>query len=141
MNSRNEQSIPILSDDCEVKGSLDVKYFEPVFIIEEITDPAEIARSRAQHARAKRNSDWLQSHWLELIDRARGRFIAVAGQEAYIADKSAEAWDAAWSAHPDDDGAIGKYVSPAVGPRIYSPRSCILPTASYQTPASPGGAE
>lgn len=31
-------------------------------IVEEITDPVEIARIHAQHAQAQRNGAWLENH-------------------------------------------------------------------------------
>ena len=98
---------------------------QPRFIIEEVTDPVQIARSRAQFERARRNSDWLQAHWPELRPRARGRFIAVAGQEAFIADTSEEARNMASAAHPEDNGMLVQYVLPGEGPRIYGNRWCI----------------
>ena len=66
------------------------------YVIEEVTDPAEIVRSREQDAQHKRNSDWLQAHWSDVLPQARQKFLAVAGQEAYIADTAEEAW--AWTA-------------------------------------------
>ena len=95
---------------------------QPQFVIEEVTDPAEIARCRAQDERHKRNSDWLQAHWADLLPQARGKFLAVAGQQAYIADTPQEAWAKAKTAHPDDDGAFGQFVFPQEGPRIYANR-------------------
>jgi hypothetical protein len=86
--------------------------------VEEIDDPAQIARGRAQDERAKRNSDWLQAHWSELLPQVRGRFVAVAGQEAFLADTPGEAWRRARAVHPEDDGVIGQYVFPHGGPRI-----------------------
>ena len=95
---------------------------EPRFIIEEVVDPEEIVRSRVQRERARRNSDWLQAHWPEIVPRARGRFLAVAGQEAFIADSMEEAWALAMAAHPEDTGAHLQYVIPERGPRIYADR-------------------
>jgi hypothetical protein len=95
---------------------------EPQLTIAEVNDPAEIARGRTQHERAKRNSDWLQAHWAVLLPQVRGRFVAVAGQEAFIADTPGEAWRMARAAHPEDDGAISQYVYPEGGPRIYAYR-------------------
>src|SRR5687767_7876061 len=89
---------------------------------EEVTDPAEIARNRAQDERARRNSDWLEAHWPELLPQALGKFVAVAGQEAFISDTSEDAWAKAKAAHPDDDGAFCQYVWPSKGPRIYAHR-------------------
>ena len=85
-------------------------------------DPERLAQIHAQHQRAKRNSDWLQAHWGDVLPQARGRFLAVAGQEAFIADTHAQAWSMAKAAHPDDDGALSQYVPVARGPRIYANR-------------------
>lgn len=89
-------------------------------IIEDVTDPEEIRRFRVQNERARRNSEWLQTHWPELVQRARGRHVAVAGQEAFIADTADEAYALAAAAHPDDDGLLLKYVRVEQGPRIYA---------------------
>ena len=95
---------------------------EPIFQIEEINDPVEVARCKAQDERGRRNSDWLQAHWPDLLPQARGKFVAVAGQEAFIADTHEEAWARARKAHPEDDGALSQYVFPGKGPRIYACR-------------------
>jgi hypothetical protein len=92
------------------------------FILEEVTDPTEIARSRAQDERARQNAAWLQAHWADVLPRARGRFLAVAGQEAFLGDTPEEAWALARAAHPEDDGAISQYVPSQGGPRIYGHR-------------------
>lgn len=94
----------------------------PPITIEEVTDPAEVARSRAQDERARRNSDWLQAHWADLLPQARGKFIAVAGQEAFIANTAEEAWAWADRVHPDDNGAMVRFVRLGRGPRIYANR-------------------
>jgi hypothetical protein len=91
-------------------------------ILEEVTDPAEIARSRAQFARARRNLEWLEGHWADVLPAARGKHLAVAGQEAFIADTPEEAWAWARTNHPEDDGAFVQYVIPEKGPRIYANR-------------------
>jgi hypothetical protein len=92
----------------------------PRVTIEEVTDPVEITRSRAQDERARRNSHWLAAHWSDLLPQARGRVVAVAGEEAFIADTAEEAWAAARAAHPQDDGVIVQYVRRTTGPRIYA---------------------
>ena len=95
---------------------------EQRFIIEEVDDPQLAERLRRQVERARRNEAWLQAHWPELWPRARGRHIAVASQEAFIADTPDEAWAMAMAVHPDDDGALLQYVIPHEGPRIYADR-------------------
>lgn len=93
---------------------------EPQFTIEEVTDPVEIARFRAQDERHKRNSDWLQAHWPDLLPQARGKFVAVAGQQAFLAHTPEEAWSLAKATFPEDDGVFCQYVFPEPGPRIYA---------------------
>jgi|GEM_PF-707857 len=91
-------------------------------LIEEVSDAAEIARCQAQHERAQRNTEWLQAHWADLLPQARGKFLAVAGQEAFLADSAGAAWAWVEARHPEDDGAIVCYVRPQRGPRIYESR-------------------
>ena len=95
---------------------------EPQVVVDTFDDPAERARSEAQFERFRRNSDWLQQHWSDLLPAARGRFVAVAGQQAFVADTSEEAWAKARAAHPDDDGAFSQYIPPHTGPRAYANR-------------------
>ena len=93
---------------------------EPTFIIEEISDPLEIARARAQDERHRRNSDWLHRHWDDVLPQARGKFLAIAGQEPYIAATPEAAWAWVATTHPEDDGAIVQYIRPEIGPRVYA---------------------
>ena len=98
---------------------------EPTCIIEEVYDPNVVARAHAQDARHRQNSEWLQTHWADVLPQARGKFLAVAGQEPFIADTPAAA--GAWvdATHPEDDGAIVQYIRPDTGPRIYADRRCM----------------
>jgi len=94
--------------------------FEPGITIEAVTDPAELVRHQAHRERADRNCAWLETHWAELLPRALGKHIAVAGQEVFVADTHEQAWALARAAHPEDTGAISQYVRPERGPRIYA---------------------
>jgi hypothetical protein len=93
---------------------------EPQLVVEEVTDPAQVVRSQVQFERFRANSAWLQSHWNDVLPQARGKFLAVAGQAAFIADTAEEAWAKAKASHPEDDGAFSQYVLPQSGPRIYA---------------------
>ncbi|HET6883558.1 MAG TPA: hypothetical protein VFI31_25625 [Pirellulales bacterium] len=95
---------------------------EPRLTIEEVRDPDEAARSGVQFERGRQNSQWLAAHWHELLPGARGRFVAVAGQEAFVADSADEAWASAKQRHPEDDGAFVQYVFTTSGPRAYANR-------------------
>lgn len=92
---------------------------EPAYTIEEVSEPNEVRRARAQAARHHLNSEWLQSHWSDVLPQARGKFLAVAGQEPFIADTPAEAWAWVDTTHPEDNGAIVRYIRTTAGPRIY----------------------
>jgi hypothetical protein len=95
---------------------------QPSLIVEEVNDAAELARFRAQHERFFRNAAWLDLHWNDVTPAAFGKFIAVAGEEAFIADSSREAWAWARDRHPEDPGPLVEYVLPPRGPRIYANR-------------------
>ncbi len=99
--------------------------FGPFTITE--TDPVDCESFNRQHDQAVCNSLWLSSHWPDLLPAALGKFVAVAGQEAFIADTSEEACARAEAAHPDDKGLLIKYVSPAKGPRIYAVGRLLAP--------------
>ena len=73
-----------------------------------------------QLQRAQLNRDWLEAHWSELLPSARGKFLAVAGQQAFVADTPEEAWNMAEAAFPDDDGAFVQFVRSLEGPRFYA---------------------
>jgi hypothetical protein len=93
---------------------------EPELILEECNDPLEVARMQATMERLRRNSDWLQAHWPALLPQARGKLVAVAGQEAFVADSINQAWAWVDATHPEDDGAFVRYVPTEEGPRIYA---------------------
>lgn len=91
-------------------------------ILTSIEDPELVAQARAQLERGRRNEAWLSAHWPELLPNALGRHVAVAGLQAFVADTAEEAWAQAKAAHPNDDGAIMRYVFPDNHPRIYATR-------------------
>jgi hypothetical protein len=100
----------------------DTKTRTPRFVIEEVNDPAEAARCQTQMERFRRNRDWLQTHWADFLPQARGKILAIAGQEGFVADTPAEAWEWVARTHPEDDGAFVRYVRAAQGPRVYANR-------------------
>jgi hypothetical protein len=95
---------------------------QPLVAVQEVDDPAEVAPRLQQRERARRNSKWLQSHWPMLLPRAVGKFLVVAGEEAFIADTPKDAWAQAKATHPEDNGAFLRYVPSEKGPRIYANR-------------------
>jgi hypothetical protein len=98
-------------------------------VVEEVNDPAEVARFTAQYEQAERNRLWLEDHWPDLLPGALGKFVAVAGQEAFVADDPVAAREAAVAAHPQDRGVLVQFVRPEKGPRIYAARRSMVPVS------------
>ncbi|MBY0527370.1 MAG: hypothetical protein K2R98_28500 [Gemmataceae bacterium] len=94
----------------------------PKYVIEEVNDPEYVARFKASMAQFKANLDWLQAHWGDLLPQARGKYVAVAGREAFIADTAKEAYDWADTAHPYDEGAWVTHVRRTPGYNAYANR-------------------
>jgi hypothetical protein len=86
--------------------------------IEECGDAQLEARLSAQHEQAERNWLWLQDHWDDLLPQAAGKFVAVAGEEAFLADDASMARSQAVEAHPADKGVIVQFVRAEKGPQI-----------------------
>jgi hypothetical protein len=91
-------------------------------VMEEVTDPKEIAAFKARWEQAQRNSDWLQAHAHEIYTRYRGKFVVVAGEELFIGATPEEALSMAKAAHPEDEGRIIRYIYPKKMARIYANR-------------------
>jgi hypothetical protein len=92
----------------------------PLIIMEEVTDPKELAKAQAQRERFDRNSAWLQAHALEIYARHRGKCICIAGEELFAADTPEEALALAKAAHPEDNGAFLRYLPREKMARIYA---------------------
>lgn len=90
--------------------------------VEEVNDPAESARFNSVYERLRLNANWLEAHWDALLPQAFGKFLAIAGQEAFISNSAEEAWNWAATKHPEDNGALVEFVLPAGGPRFYANR-------------------
>ncbi len=90
-------------------------------ILEEVTNPEELAQARAQRQRANRNAAWLQAHAAEVY-RHRGKHFCIAGEELFLAGTAEEAIAMARRAHPDDDGFFVRYIPIEKVARIYAYR-------------------
>ncbi len=89
-------------------------------VMEEITDPDELAKARAQRERFDRNTAWLQTHAAEVYRRYRGKCICIAGEELFVADSPEQAQALAAAAHPEDDGRFLRYIPREKIDRIYA---------------------
>jgi hypothetical protein len=89
-------------------------------VMEEVSDPGELAKARAQRERFDRNVAWLQARASEVYTRYRGKCICVAGEELFVADTPEEALALATTAHPEDDGSFLRYIPREKLDRIYA---------------------
>jgi len=92
----------------------------PLITMEEVTDPEELAKARAQHERFDRNWAWFQAHTSEVYARYRGKCICIAGEELFVADTPEEVLALATAAHPKDDGRFVHYIPREKAARIYA---------------------
>lgn len=95
---------------------------QPSIIMEEVTDPEELARSQAWRARADRNAAWLQAHAAEIYPHYRGKFVCIAGEELFVGDTASEVLALARAAHPKDDAFFLRYIPRDKVARIYADR-------------------
>lgn len=90
--------------------------------IEEVIAPDAVEAARVRAEQGSRNAGWLENHWGDLLPRARGKFVAVAGGEGIVAETVQAAWNWVDENHPGDAGAFVQYVPSIQGPRIYANR-------------------
>lgn len=82
----------------------------PPLVMEEVNDPAELAKARAQNEQFQRNFAWFEAHAAELFANYRGHCICIAGAELFAADTPEEALALSVAAHPEDAGRFLHYI-------------------------------
>ena len=93
---------------------------ENPIVMELVTDPAELAKARAQDERFERNWAWWEAHSAEAYALHRGKVVCISGQELFVADSTADVLVQAEAAHPDDDGRFTCYIPRERAYRIYA---------------------
>lgn len=88
-------------------------------VLEEVTDPAQLAEAQARRQRLERNWAWFEAHATEIYTQHRGKCICIAGEELFVADTAEEVLALANTAHPDDDGRFTRYIPREKAARIY----------------------
>jgi hypothetical protein len=91
----------------------------PTIVMEEVTDPQELAKARAQRERFDRNFAWLQAHAAEIYSQYRGECICIAGEALFAARTPEEALALGQAAHPEDDGSFVLYIPRERLVRVY----------------------
>jgi hypothetical protein len=88
-------------------------------VIEAETDPVELARAKARAEHFERNWSWMEAHASEVYSH-RGKVIAIAGEELFVADTVEAVIAKAKAAHPEDDGQFTRYIPKERTARIYA---------------------
>ena len=83
---------------------------QPPILMEEVTDPVELQKARAQDERFERNWAWFEVHADEIYAAHRGKCICIAGAELFVADTPEEALTMAIAVHPEDDGRFTRLI-------------------------------
>src|SRR4051794_25170828 len=96
-------------------------------VMEEVTDPAELARARGQDERFERNWAWFVAHAADAYAAHRGKCICVAGEQLFVADTPQEVLALAAAAHPDDNGRFTLYIPREKVARIYADQRHLVP--------------
>jgi hypothetical protein len=78
--------------------------------MEQVTDPAELAKFAARQAQLERNWTWFEQHAPEIYRAHRGKCLCVAGAELFVGDTPEEVIASATAAHPDDEGRFTRYI-------------------------------
>lgn len=89
-------------------------------VMEEVTDPEELATARAQDERFERNLRWFTRHAAAIYAAHRGRCVCVAGEELFIADLPQDALALARASHPEDDAFLMRIIPRERVTRIYA---------------------
>jgi hypothetical protein len=88
-------------------------------VLEEVTDPVQLAQARVRQERFDRNWAWFEAHAAEIYSQHRGKCLCIAGEELFVADTAEEALALARAAHPEDDGRFTRYIPRERMARIY----------------------
>ncbi len=91
-------------------------------VMEEVGDPEELARARAQDERFERNLAWFARHAGEIYTAYRGKCVCVAGEQLFVADSPQDAVALARASHPEDDAFLTRIIPRERVPRIYAHR-------------------
>lgn len=74
----------------------------PLKVVVDITDPVENERHRRINEAFYKNVSWFDAHLDEILPKIRGKYIAVAGRELFVADTPEETYAWARANHPED---------------------------------------
>ena len=78
---------------------------------EEPFSPEELAEFRRSRATFKRNMEWYNTHWAEIVEKYAGQFICVSGGEVFAGADARDVYARAAAKYPEESGAqFGMYL-------------------------------
>jgi hypothetical protein len=83
---------------------------------------AQAARATNGLSSLNRNMQWWSAHGEALIPELKEKFIAVAGEELFVADSRCRVQQLASEAHPEDEGVFVLDLTSSFFPRLYAVR-------------------
>jgi hypothetical protein len=89
-------------------------------VMEEMTDPDELAKARVRREQFDRNWAWFEAHAPAIYAAHRGKCLCIAGQELFVANTPQEVLALARAAHPNDEGRFTRYIPRERTFRIYA---------------------
>lgn len=94
----------------------------PPIVMEEVTDPVELAQARKRREQFDRNWAWFKANSTAIYSAHRGKVICIAGQELFAGDTSEQVVAQAKKAHPSDEGRFTYRIPQEKMVRIYANR-------------------
>jgi len=92
----------------------------PAVVMEDATDPVDLAQAQARRGRFDRNWAWLKKRAPAVYEAYRGKIICISGEELFAADTTEEVLALARAAHPEDDGRFTLIIPKDRMLRIYA---------------------
>jgi len=96
-------------------------------VMEEVTDPEELAQAKRRHAQFERNLAWFQTHAAATYAAHRGQHICIAGEHLFVAATPEAVLAAATQAYPEDEGRFTLYIPQEKMDRIYAAQRLVAP--------------
>jgi hypothetical protein len=66
--------------------------------------PEEVAEFRRRSAVYRRNMEWYNAHWSEIVEKYTGQFICVAGGEVFAGADARDVYARAAAKYPEESG-------------------------------------
>ena len=91
----------------------------PPIVMEEVTDPEELAKAQYRNEMFERNWGWFLDHMDEVYSQ-RGKCVCISGQQLFVAETPEKVLEMAAAVFPSDEGRFTRYIPQERMARIYA---------------------